>query len=218
MLLPVAQWHPWSREALQWQSGATEVATTCARVGAFPFTDPAGRDAAIYSAGLAPGTYTIHITGIGATSGIALAEVYDATDSDSLQTSMQRLVNASARTHVGIGEDILIAGFVISGSTPRAILVRGVGPALQQFGIGNVLGDPALRIFDSRSQPVAENDDWGGGTDLATAFAAVGAVAPPANSKDAAIAAVLPPGSYTAHLSGANGSAGVALVEVYELP
>lgn len=134
------------------------------------------------------------------------------------ESDPSRIVNLSVRTYVGTGENILIAGFVITGSASKTILVRGVGPTLQRFGVGNALDDPQLKVFDSSNRQTAENNDWGGGTDLKSAFSSVGAFPLMDASKDSALTAVLPPGSYTAHLSGVNGSAGVALVEVYEIP
>jgi hypothetical protein len=62
------------------------------------------------------------------------------------------------------------------------------------------------------------NDDWGGTTELSAAFGAVGAFALPTGSRDAALLVTLPPGSYTAQVSGVTNTTGVALVEIYELP
>jgi hypothetical protein len=175
------------------------------------FALPAGSaDAALLRA-VPAGPYTMQIAGTA--TGIALAELYD-TDA----AGRSRLVNVSARAQVGTGAGILIAGFTISGNVPRRVLIRGVGPGLAPFGVTGALANPALAIYRG-SAVVADNDDWGGGDTLATAFRAVGAFAlPSASSRDSALLVTLNPGSYTAQLTGVNNTTGVALIEVYEAP
>ena len=131
------------------------------------------------------------------------------------------LVNLSARTRVGTGSELLITGFVIAGSEPKRLLIRGVGPALAGFGVGGVLADPQLALYRQGSSAVLrQNDDWGlgGATAPAAAAAQAGAFALPANSRDAALLVVLEPGAYTAQISGAGGGTGVALLELYDVP
>ncbi|MBI5691590.1 MAG: immunoglobulin domain-containing protein [Verrucomicrobia bacterium] len=185
-----------------------------ASLGAFAFT-AGSRDAAIHNPALPANSYSIQITGKNNGTGIALAEIYDATPSASFGATTPRLVNVSARTQVGTGDNILITGFVVGGSTPVRILLRAVGPTLASFGVGGALADPKLELFRG-SEKITENDNW----DAATAanFSRVGAFGFTAGSRDAALVAVLQPGSYTAQVSGVNGTTGVALVEVYELP
>jgi len=155
----------------------------------------------------------MQVSGGGAASGIALAELYD-TDS----AGRARLANVSARAQVGTGDGILIAGFTLSGNIPRRVLIRGVGPGLAQFGVSGTLSNPILAIYRGPNV-VADNDDWGGGEDLAAAFRAVGAFALTSSfSRDSALIVTLQPGSYTAQLSGVGGTTGVALVEIYEVP
>ncbi|MEY4006083.1 MAG: hypothetical protein RLZZ221_2179 [Verrucomicrobiota bacterium] len=162
---------------------------------------------------VAAGPYTMQITGSGATTGIALAELYD-TD----PAGRARLVNVSARAQVGTGAGILIAGFTISGNVPRRVLIRGVGPGLAPFGVTGTLVNPALAIYRGTSV-VAENDDWGGGEELAATFRSVGAFTlSSTTSRDSALLVTLAPGSYTAQLTGVNNTTGVALIEVYEVP
>ncbi len=187
-------------------------------VGAFDFAGSPVRDSALYNPAFASGAYSIQIAGKGGATGVALAEIYDATPNGTQTRTTPRLVNVSARTNVGTGDNILIAGFVVGGTTPVRVLVRAVGPTLGVFGVGGVLADPRLAIT-SGGTVVASNDNWGGSADLAAAFSSVGAFAlSPATSLDAAVIATLAPGSYTAQISGANAGTGVALVEVYELP
>jgi hypothetical protein len=87
-----------------------------------------------------------------------------------------------------------------------------------QFGIAGVLADPQLTVLDSNQNVVASNNDWGGTPALTAAFGAASAFALPATSKDAAVLVTLGPGVYTAQLSGVNGTSGVALLELYEMP
>ena len=113
---------------------------------------------------------------------------------------------------------MLIAGFTIDGDAPKTVLIRAMGPALGQFGLTGFLANPRLDVFDGTSQRLQWNDDWGGLAALSDAFTAAGAFAPASvASKDAALLVTLPPGSYTAQVSGVAGSTGVALVEIYEL-
>ncbi len=187
-------------------------------VGAFAFAGSAPRDAGIYNNAIPTGSYSIQIVGKNNGTGIALAEIYDATPTASFTASTPRLVNVSARTQVGTGDNILIAGFVIGGQSPVRVLVRAVGPTLGAFGVGGTLVDPKLELFSGTTK-TAENDNWGGTAELKAAFSAVAAFAFSADtSRDAAIVTTLQPGSYTAQISGVGNTAGVALVEVYELP
>jgi hypothetical protein len=99
-------------------------------------------------------------------------------------------------------------------------LLRAVGPTLGAFGVGGTLVDPVLEVRPLGSDNiVATNDDWRGTAALKAAFTSVGAFAFAVDaSKDAAIAIELPPGAYTATVTGKAGTTGVGLVEVYELP
>jgi hypothetical protein len=147
--------------------------------------------------------------------GIVLVELYDTAPS-----SPGRFINVSARTRVGVGESALFAGFVISGPTPRTLLIRAVGPSLAAFGITGALADPRLDVFSAESTlPRASNDNWAGTTSLVTAFNLVGAFAlPSVTSRDAALITTLPPGAYSAQVSGVGNTVGEALLEIYELP
>jgi uncharacterized delta-60 repeat protein len=170
---------------------------------------------AVINTTLPPGNYTVQVTGVNDTTGIALAEVYENNDDDA------RLVNVSTRLLVGTGEAVAIPGVVINGPQSKRILVRAVGPTLALFGVGGTLVDPQLTLVDGNGFAVAANDNWTAApnaTELAAAAASAGAFALPADSKDAALLVSVPPGSYTALVSGIGGTTGVALVEVYEVP
>ncbi|HVU32713.1 MAG TPA: immunoglobulin domain-containing protein [Opitutaceae bacterium] len=127
-----------------------------------------------------------------------------------------RLVNLSTRSLVGTNDAVQIAGFVIGGTTPKTVVVRASGPALQSsFGLTGVLDDPMIELHDSATGAiVASNDNWD--ATLAPTFASLGAFPWTQDSRDAALQVTLPPGGYTAIVTGHNGSTGVALVEVYE--
>ena len=192
--------------------GGTALSQAFAQVGAFALPTKSA-DAALLRATTA-GAYTSQLSGLSSTTGVGLAEIYDADNG----TPSARLINISARASVGTGSNILIAGFVISGNTPVQVVIRGVGPTLSQFGVAGSLGAPQLVLYDSGNNALQVNSTWGGGASLAQAFAQVGAFALPSGSADAAILVTLPPGAYTAELSGVSGATGVGLAEVYEVP
>ncbi|MGH7956747.1 MAG: hypothetical protein ACREH8_07020, partial [Opitutaceae bacterium] len=198
-------------------AGNAQISAIGAQVGAFDLGSSTSKDAALYNAAFNPGSYSVQITGNGGTTGVALAEIYDATSSGTFAATTPRLANVSARTQVGTGDDILIAGFVISGQAPKTVLIRAVGPTLGTFDVTGALGDPKLELF-AGSTKINENDNWGGGAVLSDAFKSVAAFDLPLASQDAVLLVTLQPGSYTAQVSGVGNTTGVALVEVYEAP
>ncbi|MFX3681396.1 MAG: right-handed parallel beta-helix repeat-containing protein [bacterium] len=130
-----------------------------------------------------------------------------------------RLSNLSTRGQVLSGNDILIAGFVISGTADQTLLLRGIGPALNDFlDPDSVLRDSQLTVFNSAQEAILSNDNWSDQPDpanVAAVTAAVGGFALADNSRDAALVATLSPGAYSMHLSGNNGT-GIALAEIYD--
>jgi len=195
---------------------------TADRVGAFQLA-PGSRDAALIVT-LAPGAYTAEVVANGG-DGVALIEVYDV---EATQAGTQ-LINLSTRGFVDTGDAVLVAGFVISGDAPKRVLVRGIGPALSGFGVNGALADAVLKIY-SGTTVVAQNDDWGtpqsvagaaapaSAAEISAAASSVAAFALPNGSKDAAVVVTLPPGAYSAVVSGAGTGTGAGLIEVYELP
>lgn len=177
-------------------------------VGAFAFTD-GSKDAALVTS-VTPSSYTAQIASNTGAPGIALVELYDAAGGDGA-----RLTNVSARTFVGTGDDILVAGFNIQGTGKRRLLIRAVGPTLGVFGVPGTLADPKLEIYAGANK-IAENDNWA--ASAGATFSSVGAFQLNAGSADAALVVELEPGTYTAQITGVGGATGVALVEVYELP
>lgn len=183
---------------------SADLAATFATVGAFPFA-AGSRDAAFVRS--LDAAYSIQARG--PAGGVVLVEAYDTG-----APTAARLVNVSARNRVGTGDDILIAGFAITGTGAKRLLIRAVGPTLAGFGVAGALADPKLEIFSAAGVKVTENDNWT--ASLAPSFAAVGAFPLLAGSRDAALVAVLAPGSYTAQVRGADGGTGEALIELYE--
>ena len=199
--------------------GATAVtAANFTAVGAFQWT-AGSRDAALVST-LAPGAYTAQVSGAGATTGVALIEVYE------VGALGARLTNISTRAQVGTGGNILIPGLVISpGSGTRRLLIRAAGPALGALGVADVLADPTMLVINAAGATVASNDNWGtpvgagaaSAAALSSSFTAAGAFNFAAASRDAGVLADFAPGSYTIQVSGVGGTTGVALVEVYDV-
>jgi hypothetical protein len=197
-------------------AGSATIASDAAAVGAFAWTSPTSHDSAIVTS-LGTGAYTAQVSGQSKDSGIALAEIYDATPTGTYTPASPRLVNLSARVTVGTGGNILIAGFVIGGNTSETVLIRASGPALAAFGVTGELPDPALKLY-SGTTVLAANNAWGGNPQIAAAAAGVGAFAwSSTTSNDSAILISLPPGAYTAEVAGASGDTGISLVEVYEV-
>jgi hypothetical protein len=168
------------------------------------------------------GNYTVIVSNDAgsATSAAATLAVEPAPPSDA------RLLNVSNRGLCGVGEQVLIAGFVVSAEGPKTLLIRAVGPTLGAVSdLTDVLADPQLTIYrheaNGTDTPLLANDDWDSGADAATTAAVsaqVGAFPLLAGSKDAALVVVLPPGIYTVVASGVGGATGTALVEVFDPP
>ena len=197
--------------------GDAHVSAIGAQVGAFSLTSSGSRDAALYTADIGVGAHTVQISGTGGATGVALAEIYDANSPTTASGTTPRLLNVSARTYVGTGADILIAGFNIGGSAAKTLLIRAIGPTLSALGVTDVLADPKLELFQ-RGSVVQSNDNWGGNAVISSVAAEVGAFALADTSRDAALLVTLQPGSYTVHVSGVANTTGVALVEIYEVP
>jgi hypothetical protein len=128
--------------------------------------------------------------------------------------SGSHFANISTRMDVGTGNNVMIAGFIVSGSQSKTIIVRSLGPTLGSYGVANALNDPMLELHDSSGATIATNDDWQTGSQ-ASQISSSGYA--PTNSNEPALIATLPAGTYTAIVRGYNNSTGVALVEVYEL-
>ena len=125
-----------------------------------------------------------------------------------------QLLNISARLKVLTGDNVLIGGFVITGSDNKQVLLRALGPALGHFGVSGVLADPTLELHDGSGAVIASNDNW---TTAANKQAIIDSGLAPPNALEPAILRSLPPGSYTVVVRDKNAGTGVALVEAYDL-
>jgi hypothetical protein len=115
---------------------------------------------------------------------------------------------------VQAGENVGIGGFIITGNAPKHLLVRAIGPSLSQLGVPNALADPVLELVRPGLSPI-NNDNWREDPAQEAAILATGLA--PTNNLESAIDTTLNPGAYTAVVRGKNNSAGVALIEVYDL-
>ena len=122
-----------------------------------------------------------------------------------------QLLNIATRLRVQNGENVLIGGFIITGSDQKKVIIRAIGPSLSSFFSG-ALANPTLELFQG-STLLQSNDDWR--TDQQTEIAATGI--PPSNDRESAIVRTLPPGAYTAIVRGKDNTAGIGVVEAYDL-
>lgn len=132
-----------------------------------------------------------------------------------LRQQASRITNISTRSLAGNADRTLVAGFVVSGTGNKPLLVRAVGPTLANFGVTNPLADPNLNIMRG-STSVATNNDWGNAAPLAALAAQVGAFPLTPGSRDSAVQLSLAPGTYTAVVGGGTATLGSALIEIYD--
>ena len=165
---------------------------------------------------LPTGQYTALVRGAGNTTGIALVELYDLEP-----TSPARLINLSTRARPGTGDATMIAGFTVTGSGNRNVLIRALGPTLFNMGLpSGFLPDPQLVLTTLAGTILATNDNWGtpNGAAVSGVGAQVGAFPLATGTRDAALFTTLPEGLYTPQVTDRTGATGIALVEVYEAP
>ncbi len=129
-----------------------------------------------------------------------------------------KLANISTRAFVNTGANIVIAGFILGGNPSQAsndrIVVRGIGPSLTALGVSDALPDPSMELRDGNGALLIANNNWQDDPAAAGELTAAGLA--PTNQLESGIATTLPPGLYTALLSGVNSGTGVGLVEVYD--
>jgi hypothetical protein len=154
---------------------------------------------------LGPGTYTAVVRGFRDGTGIGVVEAYDLD-----RTVNSRLANISTRAAVQTGDNALIGGFIVLGPDSMTAIIRAIGPSLN---VPNHMLDPRLELHDGNGATLAINDNWR--TSQEAEIIATGV--PPTSDAESAIIRTLPPGNYTAIVSGTNNTAGVAVVEIYGL-
>ena len=186
-----------------------------AATGAFALTPTTSLDAAVVQAlPSVSGGYTVQVLGNGTGVGNALAEVYDNTANYTVTSP--RLINLSCLQQVPV-KGLLSAGFAISGATAKTVLIRASGPTLASFGVLGTMTDPQLNVF-SGTTVIASNAGWGGDVSITAANSATGAFQfASASSKDSAVVMTLAPGSYTVQATSVSETAGVTMIEVYEV-
>jgi hypothetical protein len=116
---------------------------------------------------------------------------------------------------VQTGDNAGIGGFIISGSAPKHVLVRVIGPSLTQFGVPNALANPIVELHGPGGFSTINNDNWQDDSSQAALIQSAGLA--PANNLESAIDAILTPGAYTAVARGKNNTTGAGLIEVYDL-
>lgn len=123
-----------------------------------------------------------------------------------------KLLNISTRGPVEFGNQVMIAGFILQGTAPTTVVLRGLGPSLTQTGVVNAIDDPNLTLFDGNGNQFAFNDNFGTNSQVNQARLAD---LTPTDARESAIVATLSPGAYTAILRGNKN--GIGLVEVYDI-
>ena len=185
-----------------WQSGGQ-----ASQITASGYAPSNSLESAIIAT-FAPGNYTAIVKGYNNTTGVALVEGYE------LDSTTTRLKNVSTRGPVGLGDNVMIGGFIVSGSQSKQMIVRGIGPSLTAAGVTGALADPMLELHDSNGAMVATNDNWQTGGQSSQISASGYA---PSNSLESAIIGTFSAGPYTAIVRGVNNATGVGMVEVYDL-
>jgi hypothetical protein len=166
---------------------------------------PANENESAILTSLTPGSYTVILSGANQTTGTAVVEVYDLdTAADS------KLANISTRGSVQSGDNILIGGLIVVGTSVADVIVRAIGPSLPLPG---AIADPTLELRDASGTLLGSNDNWRSTQETEIIDTGVA----PTRDVEAAIVISFAPGSYTAIVRGASGTTGVAVVEAYQL-
>ena len=185
-----------------WQSDAN-----ASQLQASGFAPPDPHEAALYVT-LPPGAYTAIVQGVGGTTGVAVIGVFEV-DHPEIP-----LINISTRGLVQTGNNVMIGGFILNGTSPQKVAIVATGPSLSAYGVPNPLPNPQITIVRSSDQSVvATNDDWQSDPNAAQLQASGFA---PSDSRESGLLLTLPPGAYTAIVSGVSGTTGVAVVGVLQ--
>ena len=158
---------------------------------------------------LNPAAYTAIVRGANNGTGIGLVEAYDLDPA-----AASKLGNISTRALVQTGDNVMIGGFIITGSGQKRLILRAIGPSLVNNGITNPLQNPTLELHDSTGAVIASNDNW---MSASNEQQIINSGLAPSNRFESAILMSLNPGAYTAIVRGVNGGIGVGLAEVYDL-
>ncbi|MBA2434544.1 MAG: hypothetical protein M3480_02255, partial [Verrucomicrobiota bacterium] len=171
--------------------------------------DPWDEHESAFVSSVAPGAYTAVVKKVDSIRGIGLVELYDLS-----ADGPAKLANLSTRGKVGLGDDVLIGGFIVGSTVPTRVVLRAIGPSLFAQGISGYLLDPVLELHGANGELLSQNDNWRSTQETEI----VAANLAPGDERESAILASLQPGNYTAIVRGqGNTTGGVGLVEVYNL-
>jgi hypothetical protein len=145
---------------------------------------------------LSPDRYTALLAGLNNGTGVGLVEVYDR--GNGVGEPASQAVNLSTRMRVETGDGVGIGGFIITGNTPKRVLLRAIGPSLAQVGVPNVLADPVLELHGPVGFTTIINNNWRDTQEAEIIATGI----PPANDLESAIVVTLAPGAYTAIVRG----------------
>lgn len=203
-------------------AGDKLVASAAEVANAPKWEDPASRDSAMART-LPCGTYTAEVFSDRGDTGFSEAEVFDARPPSQCTRDSTHLVNFSVRSPVGLGPNVPVMQFSVGGTTSVTLLIRGMGPALSELGIADVLKTPSLLLYringDGSQTWIQSNTRWGGKRYLSEIAEKIGAFPwKGALVADAAVLMTLPPAKYLLILAGDHGETGVAIMEIYEVP
>jgi hypothetical protein len=191
---------------------AAQISAASAGAGA-PALPPNSADSAVI-VNVPEGKYSVEIAGADGTTGIVEEEIHE------ISCSGTRLANVSSRGFVGTGDNVMTVGLVVGGTGAESLLCRADGPSLARFGVIGALARPTLELVQGHFGKLT-NTGWASSparADISAAASLVGAFPLDLAGADSAGLVSVPPGAYTMRISGAGGSAGVALAEIYELP
>ena len=196
-------------------------------VDGVPVQDATGDDFTVSSAQLSPGPHTVRVDVSDPTPlvrndwlrSVTQSREWTVTINDTPPPSSGPVLNVSTRMRVQTGEGVLIGGFILTGEAPKRVILRAIGPSLGP-GLGiptaaldAVLQDPVLELLDGSGSLMALNNNWRDTQEAEIRATTI----QPNHSLESAIVTTLPPGAYTAKVSGRGGTSGVGLVEVYDL-
>ncbi len=155
-------------------------------------------------------SYTVQVSGVNSTTGIATVEIYALGIASG---DAKEFLNISTRGNVGTCDNALIGGTIIQGSASQRLIVRAIGPDLAGAGVSGPLQDPTLELHDAEGTLLASNDNWRSDQEQEIIDSGLA----PQDDRDSAILITLVPTSYTAIVRGNNETSGIALVEIYKL-
>lgn len=158
---------------------------------------------------LSRGIYTSVVRGVHNGTGIDLSEVYRLSSSDEATL----ITSIGTRGFVSTGDNVLISGFIVTGTDPFPMLIRVLGPSLTSAGIPGALADPVLELHNANGDIIASNDNWRDTQEaeiIATGL-------PPENDLESALVVALSPGAYTVVVRGLGDTEGIGFVQYYSL-